>query len=113
MSFSFDKMKEVIFDFENGAPLENELRKMFMKLKDKDRARWKTVLHDYAVTSSLYVNSFKATFKRDGQVETDVNILTKDISFNAHTEWSASGELTISGNNTPFGVRGFIIKRFM
>ena len=106
-------MTEVVFDIANGGPLENELRSNFMKLKKDNRPRWNDVLHDYAVMSSIYVDTFSATFKRDGKIETNVDVIIKDISINANAEWSTNGKLVIKGNKSPFGVRGFTIKRFM
>ncbi len=113
INFEFGQMKEVIFDNRKGAPLENELRNKFMQLKNSNRNRWNDVLHNYVVMSSLYVDTFTATFIRDGNVETNADVITRDVSIHANAEWKTDGKLKLTGNKTPFGTRGFIVKRFM
>ncbi|MBI4929817.1 MAG: hypothetical protein HY841_03575 [Bacteroidetes bacterium] len=115
VSFTFDKVTEMVFDTAKGAVYENEVREMIMKLKGNNRPRWKEILHEYVVMESVYVESATVEFKRNGKVlgQADIEQLTNEVNIDAKYKWNTKGKMEIKNNTSPFGVRGFLIKRFM
>lgn len=113
VSFEFNEVASVVFDTSNGGVYENEIRNMIDKLKADDKRDWKDVLHTYIVTETIYVEKFSASFKKDGRVmaAAEVEQLKNEVNVNADYQWSSAGVIEIVNNKTPFGVRGFSIKR--
>ncbi len=115
VTFSFENATSMIFDTQKGGVYEKDVRDMIMKLKDTDKGSWNDLLHEFVVMESIYVESFKAKFIRNGKVTgaVDVEKLKDELSISGDYSWNSQGEVEIINNNTPLGVRGFLVKRFM
>lgn len=116
ISFEFDKCSSIIFDTSNGGGLyENQVIRSIRELKETDREIWRDLIRNFFVMESVFVESFRTTFKRNGKVlvGADLEMIEQEVKIAAKYNWGGNGTMEISDNKNPFGVRGFIIKRHM
>lgn len=116
-TFEFGETSAIVFDTDNGAVYENEVRGMMRALKEAndDSPKWRNVLHQFVVMECIYINSVTVTFKKNNQIIADADIpaIQQGLKIKGEYLWGSDGKLTIRNNTTPFGVRGFLVKKTM
>ncbi len=116
VTFEFNDVSAIVFDTDGGAVFENEVRTLIMELKNRDRAKWKQILHEFVVMEAVVVRRATITIHRNGAVVTEANFPTTagEISIKGSYQWGIDGRLIIENTgNIPFGVLGFQVKRQM
>lgn len=116
IDFQFEEVSSLVFDTDNGAVFENEIRTMLTGLRSSNRPAWRQILHEFVVTEAVYVKTAVLRIHRNGNAieQADFPTHAGELNIDGAFEWRTDGTMVVENSrNIPFGLLGFIVKRNM